>query len=213
MADIIKASAQAIKTFAGPIAFPIDFILSLYDDEQAKEREERIINLIKDGHSLTREVLDDIIEIKNDMKAMRNQLINGMWQCDSPIKSNLHLINRHEIFETSLTQWLRIHGRGFHESGLLTQEDLVNELMTAYKNDPEHFDGVIEPLGFPCYMLKTFRSIKRQFVHFTEICGSKRLQPHNVARIFRGIAEDCQNANDIFNLCSEIWEEIVKSSR
>ena len=209
MADIIKASANAIKTFVGPIAFPIDFFLSLYGDKQAKDFEGKIVREIHQGHELTREVLEAIIEVKKNIRKVREQFICGLAQCNEPLKMNMKAVASPGLLESKLLDWLRVRGKRFRETGLLTEKDIVDELVRVYRLHYDHFVAVVDPVGFPTEQLSS-DDLRMRFVEFVNICAS-RLQAFTVSRVFDAICEDCEAASDVLNVCASIWKEVAEN--
>lgn len=60
----MRATLKAVNKVAGPFGAPGEFVLSLYDDQQAGKKKAELDAAIAQGQELSRETLEQLIEIR-----------------------------------------------------------------------------------------------------------------------------------------------------
>ena len=88
MPNYLHAIAKALTTVAGPLGIPAEFVLSLYEDELAEQREAELDAMLAAGQELNRETLEQLFEVKGELTELRQQLLKGMTVCLALLMEN-----------------------------------------------------------------------------------------------------------------------------
>lgn len=138
MVNYLKASAKAVRVFAGPLAAPFEGVLSLYEDEQTEKRQAELDAMINEVQNVSRETLGEIFEARTDIKELREQFILGMEICFSILAQNRKLLSSPDL-EENLPFLMEPYREKLETSGLITDEVLADELCKFYKTDSRLF--------------------------------------------------------------------------
>lgn len=149
MPNYLRAVAKTVATVAGPFGAPAEFILSVYEDELQEKRETQLNTMIAEGQNLTRETLEQIFEIRGEIKELREQFILGMTVCINILLRNRQLMSTPQILEAQLPVLVGQHQKMLEETGFITQETLTKELSTLYSASPDLFLTTVGMAGFP----------------------------------------------------------------
>lgn len=188
MPSFLRATAKAVSKIAGPVAFPLDFLVSLRDDEQTERRQKELFDKLSNGEKITAEILAEMIGLKSTQYEIHGQLftsfqclLNLMVQQQSLLENiKIKIANREDEDEivNLLVKTGNRNKNDLERKGLLTEDVIASELAHLFQGQIELFNMIISDAGYPMGSLKHSR-IER--VHF-----------HNAIVGMRGLMEETQ---------------------
>ena len=182
--NYLKASAKAVRVFAGPLAAPFEAVLSLYEDEQTEKREAKLDEMILEGQNLNREVLAEIFEARSEIKELREQFILGIEICFSLLAKDRKLFSSPDL-EENLPFLIEQYKERFEASGLITDEVLADELYKCYEKDTRLLLAHISA-DFPLEELPSYEALAVIISDFLTKCSGQGLNQQ--AKIFNALS-------------------------
>ncbi|NET42519.1 hypothetical protein [Okeania sp. SIO2B3] len=155
--NYLQALAKALSKLAGPLGSPIEFFLSLYQDQETQKRKAELDEMILKGQNLSREVLEEIFIAKSDIKELREQFIVGMQFCISLLSKNKELLSSGDL-EENLLFLIDSHKEKLEASGFITDEVLADELYKCYQENSRLFLAHISA-DFPAGELPSYDEV------------------------------------------------------
>ncbi|TRU48060.1 MAG: hypothetical protein EWV91_09900 [Microcystis aeruginosa Ma_QC_Ca_00000000_S207] len=202
--NYLRAIAKSLASVVGPFGVPVEFVLSLYDDQIENSREDKLDAMIAEGQSLTRESLDAIFETKTEIKELREQFILGIQFCFSILMQNQELLQNSENFEDKFSLLLDRQKEKLEEAGFLTKDVLVKELSELYGADSELFKATVGSAGFPLATIPQNQAPKVIVFQFINRCYTLKL--NDQFKIFKALHKENPNSK-VLQLVSALLQE------
>lgn len=218
MPNLLKAIGRAVAKFTGPLGFPLDFLLSLYEDERSEEREQ----LLKDAFSSLESVQDtqllEIASVKQDVTALTEQvhsalkiLICGL-RAETGVRHELHAslsAGTTEDLELALGQALT--EPALRDGGVLTEAALVDELNRLF-NEPAHFLSYVVSHGYDNGSWSHGASRRANYLQFViDLRGFER-QPCVIARYLKSLS-GAKPGSHVLSQWVAFYAELCRLSR
>jgi hypothetical protein len=198
MPSILNAIIKGLSTAAGPFGFPGEIYLRYRDEYLGEIHAVELEKIISEGHSISRETLEEIFEIKNEMKEFREQLINGIIGINEVLSMNKISIANHQTLDKEISSLISDHLEIFNKSGFVTEEVLLNELSSLYADDPSQFIQIIDFAGFNIARIPHGKNTAFSITLFHFLKESqRRYKLEKQAKIFAKLTEDNPNSNPI----------------
>ena len=203
MVNYLKASAKAVRVFAGPLAAPFEGVLSLYEDEQTEKRQAELDAMINEVQNVSRETLGEIFEARTDIKELREQFILGMEICFSILAQNRKLLSSRDL-EENLVVLIESDREKLEARGFITKEVLTKEISKIYADSPKLFQTTIGMAGFPLELIPQGDELKVIVFKFINRCVN--LQINQQIKIFKSLSEENPDS-DILRIQTQILKE------
>lgn len=191
MGKWLAATCKGLSVAAGPLGAIGEFALKLYDDDRSERRDAELRELLVGGKAASREALEEIFELKNDLSSVREQLISGISGIKELLQVGPQSVSTPEELEAVLTEKLIDENRGTLERiGFITEEKLKEELVTLYGHGTS-FDRLwmlVEEAGFDTCSLPS--SGARDVIIFQFLRELPRRTTVDRERILRRLASD-----------------------
>ena len=204
--NYLKASANAARVFAGPLAAPFEAVLSLYEDEQTEKREAKVDEMILEGQNMSREVLEEIFIARSEIKELREQFILGMEICFSILAKNTALLSSPDL-EENLPFLIEPYREKLEASGLITDEVLANELYKYYEKDPRLFLAHISA-DFPVGELRSYEALPVIISDFLTRCSGQELKQQS--KIFNALSKKNPGSKPLKVKSLMLQEQVIK---
>lgn len=186
--NYLRALAKGVGTAAGPLGAPAEFILSLYDDELAEKRDAKLEAILYKNQDISREALEQIFEIRDEIKEVRRQFINGLIACMTILIQNRQLLSSPQKLEIGLPALIGQHQEVFQENGFVTEQVLNQELSRIYAADPKLFMTTVGVAGFPLETIPQGDAPKVIVFHFVTRCSTLGLNQQ--VNIFQALSKE-----------------------
>jgi len=197
MPRFLNAVCKALSVAAGPLGFPGEFALRYYDDHMAEERDIRLNALLSEGQAIQRETLESILDLKDDIVNIREQLIAGLMSISAvPRLRALATSNPQALPEAVARVRPQMADRSA-TSGFIDDSRFVAELSALYDDNLPLFLATIKLGGFRVAQIPQGLAPRAVFSSF-------------LTR-FRGLSEDVR-ARVLHELSTESPGSIVLST-
>ncbi|GGA56582.1 hypothetical protein [Okeania sp. KiyG1] len=205
MVNYLKASAKAVRVFAGPLAAPFEGVLSLYEDEQTEKRQAELDAMINEVQNVSRETLGEIFEARTDIKELREQFILGMEICFSILAQNRKLLSSPDL-EENLPFLMEPYREKLETSGLITDEVLADELCKFYKTDSRLFLRHIST-NFPVEELRHNEALPVIIYDFLTRCSAQELKQQ--LQIFNTLSQKNKGSKRLKEKSLILQEQVI----
>jgi hypothetical protein len=205
MPKFLSAILDALSTIAGPLGFPGKFALRLYDDEKAEERDAKLHATLYEGQSISRESLEKIFEIKNEVIEIREQLINGIMGLAQIIERGKRTLPSPLVIEDELKHYITHRGDIMEENKFITRKEINEELEKLYGADIELFKTTVGNAGFKVAMIPWGNAPRVVIFRFLEICQGYELKTK--ANIFRELSNEFPGSDILRSVAALLQEE------
>lgn len=212
MHNWIIAIAKAVSKAVGPLGWPIELAVSLYDEKQVESRNKTLQGIIFDNQRVTEEALNEIFAIKEKHEHLVGQLvtaIRAVTALAAENKEELKLLNGHPVNDVtdSLTSSISREKNRFTNAGMVTELGIVNELTYLFL-DPELFLLLVSNWGFPEGSINSSTAPKKVYFQFVRNCRGLSLKTR--ADVFRALADE-KPGGKILNLAADLYEEMARN--
>jgi hypothetical protein len=206
MPSILKATGRALSKAAGPLAFPLDFFLSLLDDERAEKKQKELGAALGSIQDLDEKAFSEIVCLRHEFKELRKQLRAGLGASSYYLMEPGTAAASPEALESGLFDFYTDNKSVYARYGFVTEEDLHNELCLLYRNTMPHFVRVIQFAGFPTEKLSPKAPPVDVMFEFLEEC--KKEDVPSRLKVFHALQRDCPGSHAIRTVV-ELHREIV----
>ncbi len=198
MSKILPAILDALSTAAGPLGFPGKFVLRLYDDKKAEEREAKLKAMIMEDHSISQGAIEEIYEIRNEMNVLREQLVKGIIGIKEILSKNKKLLATPQFIETELSGLINKYPMVLQDTGFVTEKMLVNELSDGYAHNPNGFIQTLDLGGFDIASIPFGQDnvLRTTVFRFLKVCRVKYTLDQQ-EKIFSALAEENPNSESL----------------
>jgi hypothetical protein len=210
MPSLIRAIAKALAKLAGPVGAPVEFALSLYDDERSEKRNAELTSKIVEGHALTREAIAEIFELKEGYSTVRAQLVSGFHTALQLLMEDHEIVkslkaNQGDVQDSIITPLLRQNLQRFASGSFLTEQKVIDELTHLYSMDIDYFLAIVYPAGFPQGMLTHHAPPKATFLGFVH--ALRGCLNESKASIYNALSND-KPASEILRVAASLYREL-----
>jgi hypothetical protein len=214
MLSFIRALGKAVSHLIGPMGAPIEFIISLYDDKKSNEMQQLFLM-----------GLDNIAAQQEELKSLVLTPIEGMakTQVDIVLSAIHRQIAENEEYRQKIRLTLDnasatdeelrdafvfgISPVDLRSVGLLSEEQLEEDLRKLYQADIITFVNDLKRCGFPVEELNILQSAANVYRAFVDY--SRRPDPCINADIFRKLY-DKNKASDELGQWAEFYEVLCR---
>lgn len=191
MGKWLAATCKGLSVAAGPLGAIGEFALKLYDDKRSEERDAKLQELIVSGRDISREILEEVFELKNNFIAVREQLINGITGIRELLQTKQISVLTAEQLEALFTEgFIDENNEIFQKSGFVTHRRLKDELVHFYGTGTGfgRFLMKIEEGGFDTASLPS--GVSNDVIIFQFLKELERRTATQKERIFRELVDD-----------------------
>jgi len=188
MPNYLKATLKAVKTFAGPLAAPAEFVLSLYEDEEAQKQVDELDKVIAQRQELSPDVLEHLIQTRSELTQFREQFLIGMKVCLSILARHRDQLSSPEAIEQNMPHFLADEREALEEQGFITKQLLSKDISRLYASDPNLFIAIVSDAGFPVQTLPNRDAMKVIASRFLDRCEGLELKQQS--RIFTELSDE-----------------------
>jgi len=170
MPNYLKATLKAVKIFAGPLAAPAEFVLSLYEDEEAQRQVDELDKAIAQRQELSSDVLEHLIRTRSELTQFREQFLISMKVCLTILARYGDQLSSPEAIEQNMPYLLEDKREVLEEQGFITKQLLSDDISRLYASDPNLFLATVNDAGFPVQTLPNRDAMKVIASRFLDRC-------------------------------------------
>jgi len=206
MPSILKATGKALSKAAGPLAFPLDFFLSLLDDEGAERKQKELRASLGTIQDLDEKAFGEIVCLRHEFKELRKQLRAGLAASSFYFMEPGTAEESPDALETNLFDFYTENKSVYAGYGFVTEGDFHNELCLLHRNSMTNFVRVIQYAGFPTEKLNLKAPPVDVMFEFLEEC--KKEDVPSRFKVFLALQKDSSGGHAI-RAVVELHKEMV----
>ena len=214
---LVRASCKVLSTALGPLGFPAEFAISLYDDEQAEKRYSTLEREVQRGSTISEESLKEIFELKQGYEELRIQLIAGIrvvidllqdsggFKALQQKSSGNATVDEMANVISGLIDSNNTATALLEQAGVMTEQCLVEELNDLYGDHLDSFLATVSAAGFPRGRIGNLTTPNVAYYYFVQECRGQTKEV--LSKVFNALARE-KPGSSVFNKAASLYSEI-----